>query len=75
MALAFKEIDSINSSMKLFETIINNEKDVKPVDYLNLSQLQDMNGMYKEANKNKARNFYGTAFAKFTAQNTITVVA
>ena len=53
MALAFKEIDSINSSMKLFETIINNEKDVKPVDYLNLSQLQDMNGMYKEANKNR----------------------
>ena len=55
MALAFKEIDSINSSMKLFETIINNEKDVKPVDYLNLSQLQDMNGMYKEANKNRKK--------------------
>ena len=55
MALAFKEIDSINTSIKLFETIINNEKDVKPVDYLNLSQLQDMNGMYKEANKNRKK--------------------
>ena len=55
MALAFKEIDSINTSIKLFETIINNEKDVKPVDYLNLSQLQDMNGIYKEANKNRKK--------------------
>ncbi len=55
MALSYKEIDSIDASTKLFENIINGGKDIKPVDYLNLSQLQDMNENYKEAIKNRKK--------------------
>ena len=55
MGLAYREIGSLDVSMAVFEKLIDNEKDVKPQDYLVLSQLQDINGLYSDANKNRKK--------------------
>ena len=55
MGLAYREIGSLDVSMAVFEKLIDNGKDVKPQDYLVLSQLQDINGLYSDANKNRKK--------------------
>ncbi len=55
MALAFIEIDSVDKALVMFETIINAGENIEPADYLNLSQLQDIKGLYSEANKNRKK--------------------
>ena len=54
-ATAYMEIDSVDRAMSILEQIIDADKDVEAEDYLNLSQLQDMSGMYNEANKNRKK--------------------
>ena len=51
MGLAYREVGSLDVSMAVFEKLIDNGKDVKPQDHLVLSQLQDINGLYSDANK------------------------
>ena len=54
-ATAYMEIDSVDRAMSILEKIVDADKDVEAEDYLNLSQLQDMKGMYNEANKNRKK--------------------
>tara|TARA_Y100000768_G_scaffold376624_1_gene348919 strand:- start:495 stop:2822 length:2328 start_codon:yes stop_codon:yes gene_type:complete len=54
-ATAYMEIDSVDRAMSILEQIIDADEDVEAEDYLNLSQLQDMSGMYNEANKNRKK--------------------
>ena len=51
LALSYREIDSLDKALVMFETIVNAGDDIEPDDYLNLSQLQDIKGQYNEANK------------------------
>ena len=54
-ATAYMEIDSVDRAMSILEQIVDADKEVEAEDYLNLSQLQDMRGMYNEANKNRKK--------------------
>ena len=49
--MSYMEIDSVEKAMTILQQIIDNDRDVEAEDFLNLSQLQDMSGMYAEANK------------------------
>ncbi|MFL2996494.1 MAG: Ig-like domain-containing protein [Cytophagales bacterium] len=55
LALSYREIDSLDKALVMFETIVNAGDDIEPEDYLNLSQLQDITGQYNEANKNRKK--------------------
>ena len=55
LGLSYREIDSLDKALVIFETIINAGEDIKPDDYLNLSQLQDIKGLYNEANKSRKK--------------------
>ena len=55
MAQAYIEIDSVDRALVMLETIVNAGDDIEPSDYLNLSQLQDIKGLYNEANKNRKK--------------------
>ena len=55
LGLSYREIDSLDKALVIFETIINAGDDIKPDDYLNLSQLQDIKGLYNEANKSRKK--------------------
>ena len=55
MALAYIEIDSVDRALVMLETIVNAGDNIEPSDYLNLSQLQDIKGLYNEANKNRKK--------------------
>ena len=54
-AMSYMEIDSVERAKTILQQIIDNDRDVEAEDFLNLSQLQDMSGMYTEANKNRKK--------------------
>ena len=55
LALSYREVDSLDMSLVVFEAIINAGDGIEPEDYLNLSQLQDIKGQYNEANKSRKK--------------------
>lgn len=55
LALSYIEVDSVEKAVVMFETIVNAGNNVIPEDYLNLSQMQDILELYKDANLNRRK--------------------
>ncbi len=54
IGIAYWEVGSLKTALKIFQNIVDGNE-VEPVDYWNLSQLQDIHRMYSQAIENRKK--------------------